>query len=85
MKPNFYHKELAEGGWEKLSFPEQMANIGSEIERTINWKKRNRNKHSQEAFFRALELVDFTIADKRNKERLGELCRVREVLVDYFF
>ncbi len=85
MKPNFYHKELAGGGWEKLNFPEQMANIGSEIERAINWKKRGKDKHSQEAFFRALELVDFTIADKRNKERLGELCRVREVLVDYFF
>ena len=85
MKPNFYHKELAEGGWGKLSFPEQMANIGSEVERTISWNKRKKPEHSQEAFFRALELVDFTITDKRNKRRLKELCRVREVLVDYFF
>jgi len=29
--------------------------------------------------------MDFTIADKNNLERLGELCRTREVLVDYFF
>lgn len=29
--------------------------------------------------------MDFTIADKRNKDRLGELCRLREVLVDHFF
>jgi len=85
MEPNFHHKELAKGGWQKLSFAEQMANVGSEIERTINWNKRNKSEHSQEAFFRALELMDFTIADKRNKNKLKELCRVREVLVDYFF
>ena len=30
-------------------------------------------------------LMDFTIADKNNIHRLGELCRTREVLVDYFF
>ncbi len=86
MQPNFYHKDLAVSGrWEKMSFAEQMANIGSEVERAISWKKKNNLKYSREAFFRALELADFTIADKRNKKRLGELCRVREVLVDYFF
>ncbi len=86
MKPQFYHKELANGGWQKLSFAEQMANIGSEIERTISWQKKNSQKHSQEAFFRALELVDFTILDNKKKTgRLKELCRVRETLVDYFF
>jgi len=85
MKPKFYHQELADGGWEKLSFPEQLANVGSEVERTINWNKRGKKQHAEEAFFRALELMDFTIADKRNKDRLKELCRVREVLVDYFF
>jgi len=86
MKANFYHKELANGGWAKLSFAEQMANIGSEIERTINWKKRGRDEHSQESFFRALELMDFTIADtKKDGGKLKELCRTREGLVDYFF
>lgn len=50
MKPNFYHKKLADGGWEKLSFAEQMANVGIEMERTINWNKRGKAEHSQEAF-----------------------------------
>ena len=36
------------------------------------------------AFFRALELLDLTIANKKNKERLKELVRLREVLADYF-
>jgi hypothetical protein len=36
---NFEHKELARGRWLELSFFEQMANIGSEIERTIKWRE----------------------------------------------
>lgn len=85
MQPKFYHKDLADGKWQEFSFSQQMANVGSEIERAIRWKEKNRKNRSQEAFFRALELMDFTIADNRNKNRLKELCRVREVLVDYFF
>ena len=85
MNPNFYHKHLSMGKWEELSFAKQMANIGSEVERSIKWRKKNKLERSQLAFFRALELMDFTIADKKNIDRLGELCRTREVLVDYFF
>jgi len=84
--PNFYHKGLASGKWEKLDFFEQMANIGSEVERAIKWRSTN-PEYSQQAFFRALELVDFTRLDPKNKTRgkLRELCRMRECLVDYFF
>lgn len=85
MKPDFYHVDLAAGKWETLKFAGQMANIGSEVERAIKWKNKNKPERSRLAFFRALELVDFTLMDKKNKDRLGELCRVREVLVDYFF
>ena len=85
MKPNYYHKNLSSGNWQQLSFAEQMANIGSEVERAIKWKNKNKPERSQLAFFRLLELMDFTIADKNNINRLGELCRTREVLVDYFF
>ena len=85
MTPNFYHKELADGRWKELSFVQQMANVGSELERAIKWKNKNKPERSQLAFFRALELMDFTITDKKNIGRLGELCRTREVLVDYFF
>jgi hypothetical protein len=34
---NFIHKELAAGRWLEFSFMEQMANIGSEVERAIKW------------------------------------------------
>ena len=81
---NNQHKQLASGKWNKLSLVEQMANVGSEVERAISWKKKNNFDYSQRAFDRALELVDLTLADAKNKRRLREIARTREVLADYF-
>jgi hypothetical protein len=79
------HRELAAGRWNALSFVEQMANIGSEIERTISWKKKLRPEISRRAFERALELIDLTVADSKNRARLKELLRVREAISDHFY
>jgi hypothetical protein len=81
---SFIHKELAAGRWRTFSFLEQMGNVGSEIDRTIQWKNKQDNQLSEGAFERALELLDLTIQDPKNVSRLRELCRVRETLVDYF-
>lgn len=78
------HKELTVEKWQKLSFFDQMANIGAEIGRTINWKERDKNK-SISAFERGLELLDLTIKDPKNRGRLKELCRLREMIADYFY
>jgi hypothetical protein len=80
----YIHKDIAKGRWFKFSFFEQMANVGSEIERTIIWRDKN-PKYSAAAFERGLELLDLTIIDPKNKKRLKELCRLREVLADYFY
>lgn len=61
-----------------------MANIGSEVGRTINWKDKNNHAYSRMAFDRALELLDLTISDQRNIKRLREIVRVREALADHF-
>ncbi|KAF0134432.1 MAG: hypothetical protein FD145_657 [Candidatus Saganbacteria bacterium] len=79
-----YHKELANGRWAKLSFCEQMANVGSEVGRTISWRNKGNKEYSERAFDRALELLDLTIANEKEFCRLRELLRVRETLVDYF-
>lgn len=63
---------------------EQLANIGSEVERALNWRKKNNAEYSRMAFARALELLDLTIADPRHRRRLKELTRLREALLDYF-
>ena len=78
------HKGLAAGRWEKLSLAEQMANIGSEIERALIWKSKDNVLYSQKAFERALELIDLTLENTQKLPRLKEIARLREATVDYF-
>lgn len=82
---NYEHKELAKGRWRQLSFVEQMANIGSEVERALNWRSKHNEAYCQKAFERSLELIDLTLESITASTRLKELARIREALVDYFF
>lgn len=83
--PNAIHKELLESGrWLKLSLMEQMSNIGCDVGRAIQWKAKGDLITSKHALYRALEQIDFTVADPKNKGRLKEILRVREFLTDYF-
>ena len=82
---NYQHKGLAEGHWRQFSFLDQMANIGSEVERALKWKVKNNAAYSQQAFERSLELLDLTLDDRKNSSRFKELTRLREAIVDYFF
>lgn len=78
------HKELAAGRWAKLSLCGQMANIGSEVSRALNWRNKGNEALSLRACDRALELLDLSLDATRSFPRLKELARVREALVDYF-
>ena len=78
------HKELAAGRWFKFSLIEQLANVGVDIERTIRWRDKGDLEMSRKSFERALELIDLTVADPKNKGRLREILRTREALVDHF-
>ena len=81
---SYQHKDLATGRWNNLSFVEQMANIGSEVERALNWRVKNNQAYSQQAFERALELIDLTLDSAKGFARLKEVARAREAIVDYF-
>jgi len=78
------HKDLAAGRWFELSLIEQLANIGTDVERAIRWKHKGNKEYSQAAFERALELIYLTVEDPKNKGRLREVLRVREALIDFF-
>lgn len=78
------HNELAQGRWKKMNFCEQMANVGSEVERALNWLDKNNPEYSQKALYRALELLDLTINSTVKKTYLKELTRIRETLLDFF-
>lgn len=80
----YIHQNLAEGRWNKFSTIEQMANVGSEVERSINWRKKRNEKYANLAFERALELFDLTINDPKNLKRLKEILRARELFADFF-
>ena len=80
------HRDLAAGRWWDLSLVEQMGHVGSEVSRAIRWTARN-PETAQGAFYRALELLDLTLADPRlltSRPRLREVARAREVVVDFF-
>lgn len=79
------HRELAAGRWFNLTLVEQLAHVGSEVERTMRWRGKGHAEYARRAFERALELLDLTIADPKHRSRLRELTRLREVLADFFW
>jgi hypothetical protein len=78
------HRDLAAGGWGRLSLAEQLANVGSEVGRLRRWRGRD-ERLAAGAFERALELLDLTLADARWRGRLKEIARARELLCDAAF
>lgn len=81
---NLQHKKQSEGEWKKKPFLEQMANIGSEVYRAINWKNKGNEEYAQMAFIRSLELFDLSKNSKLTYPQYKELLRMREIWVDYF-
>ena len=82
---SYQHAALANGRWTSLSFAEQMANVGSEVSRALNWKKKNRGDYARKAACRALELLSLTVDATTVASRYKELTRLQEALVDYFW
>lgn len=71
------HLESARASWGKFSLEQQMANIGSEVSRTL----RAEGNHARYwgAVARAMDLFYLTVEDPRWKGRLREILRVREL------
>ena len=71
--------------WFSLTLAQQLGNVGSEVSRTLKWRSRN-PEIARGALTRALELIDLTLDDPRlraSAARLREICRVREILLDF--
>lgn len=76
-----FYTGLTQEHWQKFNLFEQMGNIGSEVHRILQWREKDEDI-SRSSFYRALELLDFTIQDSRWRAGLKELTRAREVLCD---
>lgn len=85
MKMEFQHKELAAGRWAQMTLAEQMLNIGSEVSRANRWRSKGNEVQCLRAADRALELVSLTIDAQIKHPGLKELCRLYEVMADYYY
>jgi hypothetical protein len=80
------HPSLAAGRWHSLSLLEQLANVGSEVDRAIRARAQGRHDRFERAFDRALELFDLTASDSRwTLPRRREILRAREQFCRVFF
>ncbi|MCB2230880.1 hypothetical protein KQH82_09225 [bacterium] len=79
-----HHKNLTLERWSRFSLAEQMANIGSEVHRALNWRNKGHAEYERLAVERALELFDFTLDVRHSRARLKEIARARELVVDHF-
>ena len=80
------HSSLENGRWAELTFPQQMANIGSETSRVLKALEAGKENRAQSAFVRFQELIDLTIRYGRLGQPASarstmwkELCRFREL------
>jgi len=80
------HEQAASGGWAEKALVEQMANIGSEVGRSVRAHAEGSTTRFDHALARALELFDLTAADARwAGPRRREILRAREEFCRLFF
>ena len=78
------HQDLNIEIWQSKPFLEKMANIGSEVFRANKWREINKND-ADLAFFRSVELIDLTKANRNLSEgEKFELFRFKEYWCDYY-
>ncbi|HEY2855079.1 MAG TPA: hypothetical protein VGJ18_19640 [Gemmatimonadaceae bacterium] len=72
--------------WHTLTLMEQLAHVGSEVERAIRAYEGNKHARFESALARALELFDLTAMDDRWRgSRRREVLRAREEFCRLFF
>jgi hypothetical protein len=70
--------------WFAMPIGMQISNIGSEVGRAIKWQNRHDKAKAVSFCDKAIELLQLTKKDKKNKFRQGELDFCIEELKDYF-
>lgn len=79
------HRDAARR-WGQMALVEQMAHVGSEVERAIRARESGHLTRWEHALARALELFDLTATDPRWRgPRRREILRVREEFCRLFF
>ena len=77
--PEASHARSAVTAWDRLTLVEQLANVGSEVERTLRAHEQGLTDRGAHALARALDLFDRTAGDARWRgPRRRETLRARE-------
>jgi hypothetical protein len=80
------HRDAAQQRWQTLTLMEQLAHVGSEVERAIRAHEAKNFERFNGALGRALELFDFSATDKRwTAATRREILRAREEFCRLFF
>ena len=75
---------MSKDRWEQMSISEQMMNIGGELERAVAWKKKNDIEKMNHFLEKVREWMGLTMADPKNRWRIGELVIAQEEYEDFF-
>lgn len=67
--------------WYQLTIYEQMANIGSEVNRILAWLNKNHPDLAEQATQRAVDLVEQTATDPKNSHYKKELQTLKRLIV----
>ncbi len=70
--------------WNKMCISEQILNIGGEVQRALDRKNKGETELSGKYLSKALEWIELTKNDPKNKGRVEEMSIVEDELTDYF-
>lgn len=62
----------------------QLANVGSEVNRALSWKKRGNTQRTISFCNKAINFLEIMKTDEKNRNRIGELNFCIEELKDFF-
>ncbi len=72
--------------WSRYSIHLQLGTIGTEVGRSITWRRNPAYGDPNDAFNRALHYLALTIDDtKISHAQRRELCRLKEALLDWYY
>lgn len=66
--------------WPNFTLAEQMANIGSEVNRLNSWIKKGKPELAENCAKRAIELIDASLRDPRWKGKEKEFLSLKEAV-----
>ena len=70
--------------WFAMPIGMQISNVGSEVHRAIRWKDKQETEKMTNFCNKAIELLELTERDPKNRYRIGELDYAIEELRDFF-